>query len=102
MHLVGLFAGIFFQQGDHWKLFNVLKQDYPTKQEYMELDTIILSGSSLSVNDETPEVIKFIETLKEGINLNPKMKILGVCFGHQVLAKMFSGTVIQKHLLAGV
>jgi hypothetical protein len=42
----------------------VLKQEYPTKEEYMELDTVVLSGSSLSVNDETLEVVGFVNTLR--------------------------------------
>jgi hypothetical protein len=51
MHLIGLFTGIFYNQGDQWVTYDALKRHYPTVEEYSELDTIILSGSSLSVND---------------------------------------------------
>lgn len=68
----------------------------------MELDTVILSGSSLSVNDHNPEFRGFIETLRLGIKQNPKLKILGICFGHQALAQMFGGKIVQKNLLTGV
>lgn len=26
MHLIGLFTGIFFNQGDEWKTYNILKR----------------------------------------------------------------------------
>jgi anthranilate/para-aminobenzoate synthase component II len=40
--------------------------------------------------------------LKEAVKVNPKLKILGICFGHQVLAKMFGGKIVQKKQIAGV
>lgn len=30
------------------------------------------------------------------------MKILGICFGHQTLAKMFGGKIVQQKQIAGI
>ncbi len=62
----------------------------------------MLSGSSLSVNDNDPCVCKFTEELKKALQKNKQLKVLGICFGHQLIARMFGGTVIKKHLLTGV
>jgi len=41
-----------------------------------------------------PEEIKiFTKILKESIQLNTDMKVLGVCFGHQMIALM-AGAII--------
>lgn len=34
MHLIGLFTGIFYNQGDEWSVYNALKGNYPTAEEY--------------------------------------------------------------------
>jgi hypothetical protein len=51
MHQAGLFTGIFSTKNDEWTIYNVLQNQMPTEQEYQELDCVILSGSSMSVND---------------------------------------------------
>jgi len=54
-------------------------------------DGWIISGSFLSVNDPSHLIEKLIWETKELINQN--MPILGICFGHQLLAKSMGGIV---------
>lgn len=102
MHLTGLFTGIFYTKNDDWTIYNVLQNKVPSEADYAKLDCIILSGSSLSVNDNIPEVNEFLKNLKKAIKNNPKLKVLGTCFGHQAITKMFGGKVAKKSLITGV
>ena len=66
------------------------------------MDAIIMTGSGLSVNDEDPNIEKFLAILKEALPKCPKLKVLGLCFGHQALAKMYGGKVSQYDLVNGI
>ncbi|MEM0243622.1 MAG: glutamine-hydrolyzing GMP synthase [Zestosphaera sp.] len=53
---------------------------------------LVLSGSPLSVSElEEVELKKFSELI-----LGSNKPILGICFGHQLLAKLFGGTIEKK------
>lgn len=55
-----------------------------------------MSGSSLYINEQPEEVAMFLDSLKKGIKANPNLKILGICFGHQALTKLFGGKINQN------
>lgn len=38
----------------------------------------------------------------EGLKKNKKLKLLGICFGHQAIASYYGGKVIKKMLTAGI
>ena len=101
VHLFGLIEGIWF--GNHnWSHFRILKEEFPTEKEFEKMDVIILTGSSLSVNDKEPEVETLIELLKAAAEKHTDLRILGFCFGHQVLTKTFDGKVVKKDKVAGL
>ncbi|MEM1764919.1 MAG: gamma-glutamyl-gamma-aminobutyrate hydrolase family protein, partial [Zestosphaera sp.] len=53
---------------------------------------LVLSGSPLSVSElEEVKLKKFSELI-----LGSNKPILGICFGHQLLAKLFGGTIEKK------
>ncbi|MBN1164431.1 MAG: type 1 glutamine amidotransferase [Candidatus Krumholzibacteriota bacterium] len=52
---------------------------------------IIISGSRGSVNEDKPWIAPLIDFIREAHRLNAW--ILGICFGHQLLAKALGGTV---------
>ncbi|MGL1888385.1 MAG: homoserine O-succinyltransferase [Reichenbachiella sp.] len=78
--------------------FNVVAQEYPT--DYSKFDAFVISGASASTYDDKP----WIHQLEEYIEiLNAKEKILiGICFGHQIIAQALGGVVAQSEKGWGV
>lgn len=43
-----------------------------------------------------------IDNLGKGLKLAPKLKVVGICFGHQLILQHFGGEVITKPLIGGL
>jgi GMP synthase-like glutamine amidotransferase len=71
--------------------YDVTKGDYP--EDPAIYDAFLISGSSASAFDNEP----WIGILKEYIQkiFKEKHKIIGVCFGHQIIAEALGGKVIR-------
>ena len=54
-------------------------------------DAVIMTGSPLSVTEPAPWVVEAAEVL-----VDAKVPVLGVCFGHQLVAQAFGGAVRQN------
>ena len=73
-----------------WETFDAVAGEFPTDLDLC--DGYLISGSRSSVYEEK----KWILSLEDFINkLNRKNKpTVGLCFGHQIMAKALGGTVI--------
>ena len=76
------------------KIYDVTLNDYPADMD--ECDGYLITGSKLSVYDE----VKWIRDLEHYIrSLNEHKKfLLGVCFGHQLIAKALGGEVSKAEI----
>ena len=101
IHLEGLLSGIFYNDGEIWKSYRILAGNIPTAQELIGYDTVILGGSSHSVNNMPPPILAFREVLKQAITLSDNLKVMGICFGHQLLANLNNATVESRKLTKG-
>lgn len=50
----GLFSGLFYRHGDRWQTFELLNHEIPTVNDLLSFDTIMISGSTYSVNQMHP------------------------------------------------
>ena len=71
------------------KIYDVTVADYP--ESINECDGYLITGSKLSVYDD----VQWIRDLETYIHLlhSKKKALLGVCFGHQLIAKALGGEV---------
>ena len=75
-----------------FKIYEVAQNQFPKDAE--ECDGYVITGSPAGVYDE----FDWIQNLEEFIRTchQHKIKTLGICFGHQILAKALGGTVIKS------
>lgn len=77
----------FFQQSNYkLAFFNVIHNQFPDPAEY---DLYLITGSRHSVY----EPMSWITNLEDFINNNKLPKLIGICFGHQLIAKARGGKV---------
>ena len=65
-----------------------VQQSLPTT---MDCDAYLITGCKLSVYDDLPWIRELAEFVARAINA--QKKILGICFGHQLIAHFFGGLV---------
>ena len=84
-----MFAEIFhgIDPGIELTTYEVVQGDYPTDID--EVDAYLITGSKLSVYDDVP----WINDLKAFVRKlhSSKKKLIGICFGHQLVAESLDG-----------
>lgn len=62
-----------------------------TAEDLKDIDGLILSGSRFTSYDNDPWILRTIELVKLAYANN--VKLVGICFGHQLIARALGGTV---------
>ncbi|KAI4674840.1 uncharacterized protein J4E84_010281 [Alternaria hordeiaustralica] len=78
--------------------FDVTKNEYPSS--IAEFDAVIISGSANSAYDELPWIHKLARWTREIYEREPRVKIFGSCFGHQLVCQTLlgdHGVKVEKH-----
>lgn len=96
-----LILGIFYNN-QQWKIFNIPKNEVPSVEELLTLDAVIITGSIYSVLDQTEEISLSLKNLMLAFNASKKLKIFGICYGHQLIAQHFGSTISTKPTIGGL
>jgi len=65
----------------------------PSDEDLEHLQAIVIPGSVRSVCDDSESNIKLAAFIKHVYDDFPGVKLVGICFGHQMLARALGGTV---------
>jgi GMP synthase-like glutamine amidotransferase len=57
-----------------------------------ECSVYVITGSAAGVYDDLPWIPPFLDFLRK---VRGKAKLVGICFGHQAMAKAFGGDVVK-------
>lgn len=75
------------------KRLNICRQDFDELKILKNYDRVLIGGSNFSVEDKWPRKAQLISLIRK---LNQAARpFLGICFGHQLLAKALGGQVIK-------
>ncbi|KAJ4868104.1 Class I glutamine amidotransferase-like superfamily protein [Raphanus sativus] len=86
-----VFVSTFGDEGEHWDSFRVVEGEFPDEKDLEKYDGFVISGSSHDSFENDPWILKLCEIVKKLDEM--KKKILGICFGHQIIARVRGGTV---------
>lgn len=74
-----------------YRVYDVQAGDLPAEPN--ECAAYVITGSSAGVNDDLPWIAPLLGFLKRA---RGQAKMVGLCFGHQAMAKAFGGEVVRS------
>jgi GMP synthase-like glutamine amidotransferase len=101
-HFPSLFKGIYRRNKEDWRYLLVSKNEFPDDKMLKKAKCIIIPGSDLSVHDNIEflrKTEKYLFNLIKDIEEKgkyPHLKILGICFGLQIIMSGFGAKLNKK------
>lgn len=87
----GLYKNFLSEAGETWDFFRVVDGQFPDMEDLYKYDGFVITGSRYDAFGSDVWILKLcllLQTLKAmGI------KLLGICFGHQILCRALGGTI---------
>ncbi|KAK5770483.1 glutamine amidotransferase [Gossypium arboreum] len=85
----GVFVEMLAEEGETWDVFRVANGEFPDDDEIAEFDGFVITGSCNDAHGNDVWICRLISLLKKLDSL--KKKVLGICFGHQILSRALGG-----------
>ncbi|KAH7861448.1 hypothetical protein Vadar_026287 [Vaccinium darrowii] len=88
---LNVFVATYGEQGERWDLFRVVEGEFPEMNELENYDGFVVSGSPFDAYGDEHWILKLCLLLQTLDGM--RKKVLGICFGHQVLCRALGGKV---------
>ncbi|XP_059637431.1 gamma-glutamyl peptidase 3-like [Cornus florida] len=86
-----VFVAAFGEEGERWDLFRVVEGEFPDINDLQNYDGFVVSGSPFDAYGNDHWILKLCFLLQTLDSMHKK--VLGICFGHQVLCRSLGGKV---------
>lgn len=77
--------------GDRWHCFRVIAGEFPAPEDLASYDGFVVSGSPQDAHGDEPWIRRLCALIQTVHAM--RKRVLGVCFGHQVLCRALGGRV---------
>lgn len=95
-HVPSLFSERLTEPAVEWRVVRVALGERLDTSDIATTDAVIVTGSHYSANDEHAWITHLCDWLREAAASVPGPRIVGVCFGHQIVARALGGTVSRN------
>ncbi|KMT00925.1 hypothetical protein BVRB_9g221940 [Beta vulgaris subsp. vulgaris] len=87
----GVFVRMLGEEGESWDVYRVAGNEFPNEKELGMYDGFVITGSCSDAHSNELWICKLLNLLKVLDSL--KKKVLGICFGHQILGRALGGKI---------
>ncbi|KMZ66892.1 Glutamine amidotransferase class-I family protein, expressed [Zostera marina] len=100
MLMVDRFKDGDYLQNEKWDVFSVLDDDFSFLDDHSMYDGFVITGSESDAHSEdVPWILRLCDALK--FLHSQKKRLLGICFGHQILARALGGSTGRSPVSVG-
>ncbi|XP_068649405.1 gamma-glutamyl peptidase 5-like [Aristolochia californica] len=86
-----VFVAAYGEDGEKWDLFRVVEGEFPKMEELDKYEGFVISGSPNDAYGNDLWILRLCFLVQ--ILYAMQKKVLGICFGHQILCRAFGGKV---------
>ncbi|XP_050261392.1 gamma-glutamyl peptidase 5-like [Quercus robur] len=90
----GVFVRMLAEKGEIWDVYRVASGEFPKEDEIGLFDGFVITGSCNDAHGNDVWICKLLNLLKKLDSM--KKTILGICFGHQILARALGGKTCRN------
>ncbi|MED6197203.1 hypothetical protein PIB30_054416 [Stylosanthes scabra] len=90
----GVFARMLAEEGEIWDVYRVARGEFPEDDELALYNGFVITGSCNDAHGNDPWIHQLLNFLQKLNSIN--IKVLGICFGHQILGRALGGKVIRS------
>ncbi|KAG0468916.1 hypothetical protein HPP92_018244 [Vanilla planifolia] len=86
-----VFTALLEDEGEIWDAFRVTKGELPAEEEIEIYDGFVVTGSASDAHADEAWILNLLAFLRRLHAL--QKRILGICFGHQILSRALGGSI---------
>ncbi|XP_006455579.1 hypothetical protein AGABI2DRAFT_227001, partial [Agaricus bisporus var. bisporus H97] len=76
--------------------YDVIKDDYPEDDIIDDYDVVMITGSPSDAFADDEWIVRLVKFVTKVGTEHPGVRLVGICFGHQIICRSLGGEVIRN------